>query len=141
MFRTIFLVGTDVGALLTGGGASATTTAPHVTSVSFSGTVAAPVITIHGHRFGSMPKAVPQKNPPAYAPCVVHPVPKSTASFGHDYGTSLFLTDVSGNPLWGAGRYHANEVGALDCIGLIVSKYTSSTVIFRLGSSYPSYPG
>jgi hypothetical protein len=39
---------------------------------------------------------------------------------------------------WAAGRYRPS-IGELDCIGLIVTKFTSSEVDFRFGSGYAQF--
>ena len=60
---------------------------------------------------------------------------KPLAAYGFDYGTSLFLEDRTQQPVWSAGRYRP-QLNELDCIGVIVVKFTPALVVFRLGASY-----
>jgi hypothetical protein len=124
--------------------------APKVTSVAFHGTVAAPVIEIRGHGFGTPPHPNPPKPPiPPYAAhylpggsgCTATPAP-----VGLDYGTSLYITSggpqsaTSGTKL-SAGRYRPNlqPVHELDCVGLVIVTYTPTRIVVRLGSDYKTH--
>src|SRR5262249_32513711 len=87
-------------------------------SVSFSGSAADPTVTIDGSGFGSLPAAG-----------VVSP-----AGFtGTDYGNSLWIYDSTG--VWNAG----NSNPQFDYIGLLVSTYTDSEIVYTFGSAYPTY--
>ena len=55
---------------------------------------------------------------------------------GLDYGTSLYLNDNTGN--FAAGRYRPT-LNELDCIGLIVTKFTPTEIDFRPGSGYQQF--
>jgi hypothetical protein len=128
--------------LLTSSGvvsASALTTT-RITSVVFTGGEAHPVITVRGHGFGAEPRRDPGYHPPGHPLCPVKKPKGNLKRFGYDYGTSLFLQNSSGNPIWAAGRYRP-ALDELDCIGVIVTKYTSSKLVFKLGAAYPHYPG
>ena len=115
--------------------------APSISSVVFTGSQAHPVITIHGRGLGSRPAPNPAYHPPAltHRLCPVKPV-QPLAQYGWDYGTHVYLTDVSQHPGWSAGRYRP-ALGELDCIGLLISKYTPTEIVFRLGAAYPTIPG
>ena len=54
---------------------------------------------------------------------------------GFDYGTRLYFVDRSAKPEWSAGRYRP-KLGELDCIGLIVTRYTSGEVEFHFGGFF-----
>ena len=118
-----------------------------VTSVAFHGSVASPVIDIRGHGFGLRPALAPPKPPePPYASTYLQGgsgCTTTTPPVGYDYGTSLYYTSggphsyTSGAKL-SAGRYRPNlqPYHELDCVGLVVIRYTSTRITFRLGSDY-----
>ena len=112
-----------------------------ISSVVISGSPAHPVITIEGSGFGSRPALNPAYHPPAltHRLCPAKPV-LPLARYGWDYGTHLYLVDSSQHPVWAAGRYRP-ALGELDCIGLLISKYTPTKIVFRLGAAYPTIPG
>lgn len=92
---------------------------PKITSVTFIGPRSNPTVTITGANFATMPAA----NPPTPLTCV-------QGDTSYDYGTSLYFTD---NTLgWGAG-----ESG--DCIGLVVTSYTSTRIVYQFGADYSNY--
>lgn len=110
---------------------SATTVAdlsPTIRSVSFSGSPAAPTITLHGAGLGT----VPPPNPATLSGTAGCPV--ETGQTGLDYGANLSVTDVTGG--WGAGR----DVMGLetDCIGIVPVHTSPTAVTLRLGSFYSS---
>lgn len=96
----------------TSAGASALTT-PAITRVAFSGTTLAPTVTITGSGFGSIPAGT------------------STCGTGDNYGTSLWLGDTTQS--WHAGLVSSPGT---DCIGLLVTTYTPTKIVFGLGSWY-----
>jgi hypothetical protein len=101
-----------IGAFIVTGG----TTPPSISSVSFSGTSAAPTVTVSGANFGAFP-------PFGQA--------AGCTTSGQDYGTTgLNFTDNTGG--WEAG--HAG-----DCIGLSITSWSSSSVTFGFGSGYATY--
>lgn len=118
-----------------------TAASPSISSVVITGSQAHPVITIKGSGFGSRPAPNPGYHPPAltHPLCPAKPV-LPLARYGWDYGTHLYLVDSSQHPGWSAGRYRP-ALGELDCIGLLISKYTPTEVVFRLGAAYPTIPG
>jgi hypothetical protein len=97
------------------------TKAPKITAVTFTGTPAEPTITISGSNFG----ALAPPNPSTPVSCV----PEDTS---FDYGSSgLSFGETTRG--WGAGQ-------SGDCIGLLVSSYTSTQIVYRLGKAYGEYP-
>lgn len=103
-----------------------------ITSVVFTGTSDSPTVTINGANLGQMPAANPSYTPEGHQLC---PVPPS-GNQGYDYGTNLYLFNPDRN--WAGGRYRP-DLGELDCIGLVVSKFTPSQIVFTLGSAYAQY--
>ena len=112
-----------------GGGAAAAT----ISSVVFTGTTTAPTVTVNGTGLGAMPAPNPTYTPAGTQMCPLAPPPGNQ---GYDYGTSLFLFDSSRN--WAGGRYRP-ELNELDCVGLLVSKFTPTQVVFQYGSAYATY--
>ena len=91
------------------------TGAPTISSVTFSGSAANPTVTIAGANLGSEPGGSP-------AGC---------STTGDNFpGNSLTFSDTTGG--WGAGT-------GGDCIGLVVSSYSSSQVVYQFGSGYNTY--
>jgi len=92
---------------------------PTITSVSFTGTSAAPTITVSGSGFGHHPPAVAK--PSCYL---------GTPTSGEDYkNQKLSLTDVPGG--WYAGDQ-------TDCVTIRTVSYTPTKVVFTLGGFYTS---
>lgn len=92
-------------------------TAPTISSVKATGPASSPTIIVKGTGFGAVPPAG---------------MPSSCGGTGQNFGNTgqmLFFTDVTAG--WGA------DTGG-DCIGLIITKWTPSTIEFQLGSSYIS---
>jgi hypothetical protein len=88
---------------------------PTIDSVSFTGTASDPTVTISGSNLGTEPPGSP-------AGC---------GTTGDNFpGTSLTFNDTTGG--WGAGT-------GGDCIGLLVSSYSSSQVVYQFGSGYDVY--
>jgi hypothetical protein len=110
------------------------TTTPTISSVTFGGSQQSPSIVIHGTNLGKQPPPNPNGSP-ANRPLCPGAI---DGNAGLDYGTSLYLDDTTAN--WAAGRYRpaANE---LDCIALIVTKFTPTEVDYRFGGFYAQvYP-
>jgi hypothetical protein len=114
--------------------------APVITSVVISGSVASPRVTIRGHHLGVKPGRLPSYHPPGHPLCPTAKPKNHLASYGYDYGTDLFISDLSASPIWSAGRYRP-KLGELDCIGVIINRYTASTIVFHLGKAYPHFAG
>jgi hypothetical protein len=93
--------------------------APAISGVSFSGSASNPSITVTGANFG------------AYPP-IGTPETCQAGDTGDDHGSSgLWFNDATQS--WTAGQ-------AGDCIGLIVTSWSSTQVVFALGSEYANYP-
>lgn len=117
------------------GGSAARMSPPAITSVTFTGSTAKPTITIRGSRLGKRPHPNPDYHPLGHPPLCPPQPTKPLKAYGLDYGTSLFVVDRTQQPSWSAGRYRP-QVNELDCIGLIVVKFTPSTVVLRFGAFY-----
>lgn len=90
------------------------TPGPKITSVVFSGTPSNPTVTVNGSNFGSEPAG-------SAAGC---------GATGQTFGNSLIFNDITQG--WAAGQ-------SGDCIGLIVSSYTPTQVVFQFGSFYSNF--
>jgi hypothetical protein len=92
---------------------------PSITGVTWSGSPSAPSITVTGSNFGAYPPIGTPENCQA-------------GDTGDDYGSSgLWFND--GTQGWTAGQ-------AGDCIGLIVTSWSSTQVVFGFGNEYGNYP-
>lgn len=88
---------------------------PTISSVTFTGSASSPTVTITGSNLGSQPAGSP-------AGC---------STTGDNFpGNSLTFSDTTGS--WGAGT-------GGDCIGLVVSSYSSTQVVYQFGSGYNTY--
>ncbi len=95
-----------------------TTFAPSISSVTLSGTPAAPTVTVTGSNFGS---AAP----------VATPETCQAGDTGNEYGIGgLEFQDLTEG--WGAG-----ESG--DCIGLLLTSWSSTKIVFTFGDEYANY--
>jgi hypothetical protein len=95
------------------------TAPPSISGVSFSGSPSDPSITVTGTNFG------------AYPP-IGTPETCQSGDTGDDYGsTGLWFSDTTQG--WTAGQ-------AGDCIGLIVTSWSSTQVVFGFGNEYANYP-
>jgi hypothetical protein len=91
---------------------------PAIAGVSYSGPSSSPSVTVTGSNFGSYPPLGTAET------C-------QSGDTGDDYGASgLSFADTTQG--WGAGQ-------AGDCIGLIVTSWTSSQVVFGFGNEYGNY--
>jgi YVTN family beta-propeller protein len=93
-------------------------TAPTISAVTFSGTPAAPTVTVWGSGFGTEAD-------------LGTPVPAYGGGTGSDFGTQFFL--LAG---FGAGE-GAGPYG--DFVGLDVSSYSDDQITFTFGSQYANY--
>jgi hypothetical protein len=141
--RTLIILSATLalGVLLTplvalGSPRQASIATPSISRVLFGGKPTNPFITIRGTDLNYEPyRPIPPRNPP-YSPSNQKLCPvKITGSPGWDYGTRLFFTDKSAKPVWSAGRYRPT-LGELDCIGLIVTHYTSGQIEFHFGGFF-----
>jgi hypothetical protein len=97
----------------------AATPPPAVTGVTRSGTSSNPTITISGVNLGNFPP-------------IGTPETCQAGDTGDIYGASgLWFSDVTTG--WTAGQ-------SGDCIGLVVSSWSSTQVTFTFGNQYGNYP-
>jgi hypothetical protein len=110
---------------------------PIVERVIFQGTPIDPQIRITGRRLTSsyVSSSPPQPDPP-YPPGS-HPLCRLdlTGEQGYDYGTEFYFVDWSAHPRWIAGRYRP-FLGELDCIGIVITRWTARAIEFHFGSGY-----
>jgi hypothetical protein len=93
---------------------------PSITGVTFTGTSADPTITVTGSGFGSSPP-------------IGTPETCQAGDTGDDYGSSgLWFSDAT------QGGWTAGQAG--DCIGLIVTSWSSGQVVYGFGNEYANYP-
>ncbi len=91
------------------------TKGPQITSVTFAGPTTNPTVTINGNNFGTEPTGTP-------AGC---------GATGDTYGTTgLWFSDETQS--WTAGQ-------SGDCIGLVVSSYTNTQIVYQFGSFYSGF--
>lgn len=89
---------------------------PTITSITFTGSVDAPTLTVRGTTFGARPRGKP----------TACPTPTGDDGLVFARG-ALYLQDNTGG--WAAG------FGG-DCIGLIVNSYSTTKIVFTLGAWY-----
>lgn len=109
---------------------------PSISLIIFGGTPTNPDITVRGtdldyQPYQPVPPKVPSSTPSnqKLCPVAIKGIP------GYDYGQKLFFVDKSAKPEWSAGRYRP-ALGELDCIGIIVTRYTSGEVVFHFGGYF-----
>jgi hypothetical protein len=96
--------------------------APGISAVRFSGSPSSPTISVQGSGFGAQPAGEPA----------------DSGYTGEDYGNALYLCDSAGDPnAFCAGQGAGGGSG--DLIGLAVSSYTTSSIVYGLGSDYALY--
>ena len=126
-------------AILTPAASAATTAGAKITNVTFTGTATAPVVTVTGTGFGARPGADPKGSPAlASVGCRRQPLAGNKKD-GFDYGPTGLSLGWGKSPPSGynaganvAGRY-------LDCIGIQISSYTATKIVFSLGCQYALY--
>jgi hypothetical protein len=114
---------------------AATISAVTINSVTITGTAAAPVITVTGSGFGARPRHDPASHPNGQDGCPAFPAnpPQYIKNDGYDYGSSvLYLWDTTA--AWRGGNYVAGS--ELDCIGLRITTWTATKIVFRPGTAY-----
>jgi hypothetical protein len=95
---------------------SGKTSEPTISEVTFTNSDSNPTITVTGSGFGTSPGG--------------SAVNAGCSASGSDYESNdLFLNDVTGS--WTAG-----QVG--DCVGLVLSSYTNTKIVFSFGNYYDS---
>jgi hypothetical protein len=93
---------------------------PTISKVKFKGTVGNPTVTITGQRFPLLDggQSIP-------GDC-------GGATTGENYGDFDFIDNTSS---WAAGSTTNNGSGAT-CVGIVVSKSTSTHIVFTFGNAY-----
>jgi hypothetical protein len=113
--------------------ATGSSSCAHITSVAFTGSPANPSVVVRGTCLGTRPAPNPARHPAGLGGC-----PATSGDSGYLYGTSLFLAVPSQN--WSGGRYRP-ELNEIDCLDLVVTKFTPTEVEFHFGPFYRSvYP-
>jgi hypothetical protein len=122
-------------------GATAATT--HISRVVFSGTSDEPVVTISGSGFGAKPPADPAISPAKAgrkydSTCRTQPL-QGNGKDGRDFGaTALGVGWGTSAPSgYSAGVYVPGSY--LDCIGLIVERYSATKIVLVPGCQYRLY--
>ncbi len=117
-------------------------TSAHITSLTMSGTSAAPEVTVKGSGFGSRPAPHPSYPPEGRSGCPVEPAARA----GHLYGTQLYFADLNAKKgsindpgqirSWTAGQASSTQ---FDCIGIVIDRWTSTRVRFHFGDVYGKF--
>jgi hypothetical protein len=109
---------------------------PSISLIIFGGKPTNPTITVRGTDLNYEAAQPIPPTRPAYSPSNQPDCPvKINGNAGRDYGTRLYFVDRSAKPEWSAGRYRPG-IHELDCIGLIVTHYTSGEVVFHFGAFF-----
>jgi hypothetical protein len=125
--RTVVAIAVAVVTLLGSATAASAAARPEITSVTFSGLAGSgmpsPTVTVHGSLFGTQPT--------------------STANNVTSCGTYTQNGRVFKGRFYfvGSGNFEAgysNASGA-DCIGLAVSSWTATQIVFKFGHAYGSF--
>jgi len=124
MFLAIPFLGSGTAVLATSGAASAAPV-PVITSVTFTGTVSNPTVTVRGHGFGHQP---PTGYPNNNTSCGTY------TNNGDAYGADFEFLDVT--HVWSAG---AGIPPLTECIGIVITKWKPNEVVFGFGSAYNSF--
>jgi len=109
---------------------------PSISLIIFGGTPTNPDITVRGTDLDYQPyHPIPPKSP-SNTPSNQKDCPVAIKGIpGYDYGQRLYFVDKSAKPEWSAGRYRP-AIHELDCIGIIVTSYTSGQVEFHFGGFF-----
>src|ERR1022692_1066365 len=105
----------------------AVSTKPVISSVTFSGSVSHPTVTIKGTNFGKQPRHDPGCHPAGQGVCGNYT--------GYDYGNSLYLADRANGHGFAAGRYRPS-IPELDAISFVITKYSATEIVFHFGNWY-----
>jgi hypothetical protein len=95
-----------------------------ISKVTFKDGPTKPEIVISGKHFGHLPPRDPTGETSNFGQCGRIP-----GHAGYDYGAKLWLEDRS-------QLFSAGYTPYVDCMGLIVTKYTDCEIVYRLGSFY-----
>jgi len=112
---------------------------PSISLIIFGGKPSNPTITVRGSDLDyEASQPIPPTNPPN-SPANQTDCPVAIkGNPGRDYGTRLYFVDRSAKPEWSAGRYRPG-IHELDCIGIIVTHYTSGEVAFHFGGFFQQH--
>lgn len=116
-----------VAAMSGAASAAASSSSFHVTSVTFSGDSGqgpSPTVTINGSGFGAAPKGTSDNS----TSCGDY-----TAN-GDVFGNKLYTYDDTD----GFSAGYSNKTSAT-CVGIVVSSWTSTKIVFTWGNAYGSY--
>jgi len=106
---------------------------PIISSVSTTGTLVDPTITITGSGFGTAPPADPTSTVSTLAGC---PASMGAGPSGFDYGNNLYISDLNTNSGFTAGQYTTSGEAQADCVGLVIESYTDSQIVLQYGNVY-----
>jgi hypothetical protein len=130
------ILGFATSPTLSAAASTAKVAAVKVTAVTFTGSATGPVLTIRGSGFGTEPTASPSGPPYRYQPGCTAQAPLGNKNDGHDYGAQALWVG------WGhvqAGAYVKGVGGYLDCVGLVVKKYSADEIVISPGCQYGYY--
>lgn len=108
---------------------------PAISSIVFSGSVRAPTVTISGHGLGALPTG--SQPPTSSSACRAEHAPGDQ---GDNYGDRLFFLDHSTGLAGGLSGPYGGDPDVVSCVGLIVESFSSTRVVYRLGSDYAKHP-
>ena len=95
-----------------------------ITGVSFGGTEASPTITVSGSGFGTQSDIG--------TPNAASDTQNCSPATGSDYGSNMYIYDETDPSYFVAGLGPPN----LAAVGVIITTYTDSEIVFTLGSCY-----
>ena len=132
----VFLIAAGITAgALTAPSVFAAAATVRITSVRVDGTDRDPRFVVNGSGFGAKPQA---KGPPSSsASCRGQ---QALGNNGQNFGSRLFFIDLANKFSGGLCGPYGGYSNVVDCVGLIVSSYTSTRVVFTLGGDYQKHP-
>ncbi|MGH9128179.1 MAG: hypothetical protein ACRDY2_04240 [Acidimicrobiales bacterium] len=107
-------------------------TSAHVSSVTLTGTIAKPLITVAGSGFGARPAPYPATAPQGQSGCP----PAPTTGDGYLYANNLLFKDPNTNTGFIAGE---DAGGQFDCVGIVIDSWSPTRVVFGLGNLYDKH--
>jgi hypothetical protein len=120
-------------------GASTGRSSVSITSLTIKGGPSNPVFTITGEGL-SVPQPNPKSSPSNQKLCPL----TISGNAGLDYGTQFYVlawpaqANDTNNLLYAAGRYRPS-LNELDCVGIVVTSQSPTSVTFTLGHAYVQY--
>ena len=128
MGRSAVFLATLIAVLATVPGAGSQA-GPVIISATLGGSVDDPEFILTGRSFGVLP-AVSQP-PTSTSACA-----SGTGDLGLNYGNKLYFHDDTNDLSAGLSGPYGNNPNVVDCVGLLVSSFTSTRVAYKLGSLY-----